>query len=306
MHKIGIIGDGRVGSCLAYTLFLQGDYDIKIVDKNFLKAKADALDIDHIKHLKSGSEINACEYKDLKECEVIIITASVRLSNVTSRNDFLKGNLDLLKSILDEIKPNIEEYTKILLISNPVDALTYFTYRYLNIPKNRVIGSGTYLDSLRFSYYLGQELHIDPVDINSLVIGEHGFSEVPLFSSVKINNIDLMTYLDINNLQIDFEKIKNNTIQGGFLVANDKGFTNYAVCYAVSAIVFALVNKKETVLPVSSYNEDYKTYLSLPSEVNEDGVNFSSLPYLTPSEKQLLEKSIESLKENQEIVDKYL
>lgn len=304
--KLVIIGAGQVGASLAYTLFTRNEVDIYLIDNNLNKLKGQVLDMAHAEYI-SNSTIHFGTYKDCKDADFIVITASVPGGKeLTSRNQLLQGNLELLSSILKEIKANFNPLAKFILISNPVDALSYFTYSYLNIPNENVIGSGTYLDSLRFRYYLAKELNIPTKDVNGYVIGEHGDSEVLLFSSVNIKSTPLDEYLEKYKIKLDKDKIKKDTIEGGFYVTRAKGYTNYAIAMAVSEIINALTSKIGNILPISNYSDKYKVYMSLPYLLTQNGVSKRLDLELSSKEKEDLEKSIDALKNNQKIVDKFI
>lgn len=305
LNKIVIIGDGRVGSTLAYTLFLKSNYQLSIIDLDSKKTIADLLDMQH-GQIISDSKIKYSDYKACKDADIIVITASIRLNHVGSRTELLEGNLKLLKSILEQIKPYLNNYSKIILISNPVDTLTYFTYKYLNIEANRVIGSGTYLDSLRFQYYLAEALNVSLKSISAYVVGEHGDSEVPIFSSVKIGGVYLQTYLDANKITLNKEDLIVKTVKGGYLVANDKGYTNYAVSIAVFKIIEAILTDSNEIFPVTTYFTPKKVFLSLPVTLNNTGI--SSLVGISCNDEEIkkVNDSIEILLKHQEIADNFL
>ena len=195
-RKVAIIGDGAVGSSIAYTLMLgHAVNEIAIVDVNKNKAEGDALDMaDGMSFLSVPKIIYAGDYEACKDSHIIIITAGAAQKVGETRLDLLNKNASIFTSIITSIKPYIEEDTIVLVVSNPVDILTYFTYKKLGIPANRVIGSGTVLDTSRLKTAISEDTHIDPRSVHTFVVGEHGDSEVAVWSSTSVGGLSLIDY----------------------------------------------------------------------------------------------------------------
>lgn len=295
--NIAIIGDGMVGSTIAYSLFLQGlAENITLVDTDLKKPSADALDMNHAAHLVGKGAVKAGTYSDIKDCDIVIITASVPGRYIKSRDELVLGNADLFKSLCEQLKPNLKDDSFIIVVSNPVDTMAYLTATLLEIDPMRVIGSGTLLDSSRLCYNIAFELGCSPKDVEALVVGEHGEREAVLLSSVKVNEKPLAEVLAEKNLTLDEDHIISETIDDGNIVQAGKGYTNFAIASAVSAIVKALSQHTGTNLPVSTYIAVDNVFLSLPVTLNDKGICDISVPELTPKEQQAFDNSLRAIK----------
>lgn len=299
-RKVAIIGDGAVGSSIAYTLMLgHGVNEIVIVDVNRDKAEGDALDMkDGNSFLSVPKNLYSGDYKDVANSHIIIITAGAAQKPGETRLDLLKKNASILSSVCDSIKPYIEEDTIVLVVSNPVDILSYLAYRRLGIPSRQVIGSGTVLDTSRLKVAISNDTGIDPRSIHTFVVGEHGDSEVPLWSATTIGGLSLTDFClksktcnkEPRRLKQMHEEVKNSA----YKIIEKKGATFYAVAMAVSRIVSCILNDENSVLTVSTYvKEDFhgsinEVYLSLPSVVNSHGVRDVLEPEYSEEEKDAL------------------
>lgn len=305
--KISIIGAGFVGSTTAYALMMSGLVsELVIVDVNKDKAKAEALDIAHGTPFVDSVKVIEGEYKDTKDSDIVIITAGAGPKTGETRLDVLNKNLSIFKSIV----PNVVKYSPnsiLLVVSNPVDILTHITYKLSGFPKERVIGSGTVLDSSRFKYILGQEYDMNPRDLNTYIIGEHGDSQIAAWSLTTVSGMNIETYLEKNENGLDTEKkieIAENVKKAGFDIVSGKGYTNYGVALAVRRIVEAILRDEETILPVSILLEgEYDiedVYLGIPSVIGASGVKRVLEVPLAEEEIEGLKKSAEFLKESLE------
>lgn len=281
-RKVVIIGDGMVGSTIAYTLMMK-DYvnEIVIIDIVKEKVEGDALDMMHGVSFVSPKLIKAGTYEDIKDAHIVIITAGVAQKQGETRLDLLKRNIKIFDSILEQVKPHLEPDALILVVSNPVDVLSYYTYKKLQIEPTRVIGSGTVLDSSRLRFLISEEADVDPRNVHSYVIGEHGDSEVSAFSVANIGQIPLKEYLintkgpkGIEILKTLHEKVKN----AAYEIIQKKGATYYAIGLATSKIVGTILNNTRSILTVSTYVENEfngeidGVYISLPCVVGNKGV----------------------------------
>lgn len=280
-RKVVIIGDGAVGSTIAYTLMMQ-DYvnEIAIIDLNINKVEGDVLDMVHGVSFVSPKSIKVGTYDDVKDAHIIVITAGVGQKEGETRLDLLKRNIDVFDSIIDNIKPNLSNDAIVLVVTNPVDLLTLHTYKRLGIPSNRVIGSGTVLDTSRLKFLLSKEANIDTRNIHALVIGEHGDSEVSAFSVSTIAGLSIEKYLEDNGKNAEevcaeiHEKVKN----AAYEIINKKGATFYAIGLSTAKIIETILNNQKSVLTVSTFIENefngmiQNVYLSLPSVVGRNGV----------------------------------
>lgn len=292
--KIVVIGIGAVGSTTAYTLLLRQRMDeLVLVDVNHAKAVGDALDMNHGMPFLGRAKVWAGTYEDCRDADIIIITAGAAQRPGESRIDLLKRNVSIYESVIDEvIKYNSTGI--LLLASNPVDIMSYFSLKRSQWPVNRVIGSGTLLDSARFRYLIGDELNIDPRSVHAHIVGEHGDSELPLWSLANVAGTELV--LDEQTK----EKIFTNTRDAAYQIIEAKGATYYAIALALDRICTAILRDEGAVLNVSTLLQDYQgvsdVYLSVPCVVDRQGVREVLKLDITDSERELLHRSADKLK----------
>jgi L-lactate dehydrogenase len=293
--RIVVIGAGAVGSTTAYTLLLRERMDeLVLIDANKGKAIGDALDMNHGLPFVGRARVWAGTYEDCREADIIIITAGAAQKPGETRTDLLKRNVAIYQSITDEVlKYNTDGI--LLIASNPVDIMAYFTLKKSGWPINRVIGSGTLLDSARFRYLIGEKLHIDSRSVHAHIVGEHGDSELPLWSLANIAG----TEITLNDQ--DKEEIFSNTKNAAYQIIEAKGATYYAIALALDRICTAILRNEAAVLNVSTLLKDYHgvsdVYLGVPCIVDRTGVR-NILPLdITESERELLHKSANKLKD---------
>ncbi|EOS57259.1 L-lactate dehydrogenase [Paenibacillus barengoltzii] len=268
--RVVIIGTGAVGATTAYTLLLRERVsELVLIDANKEKALGEALDMNHGLPFTGGVKLWAGDYSDCAEADVIVIAAGASQRPGETRIDLLKRNAVIFDSIIQ----NIVKYNNhgiILVATNPVDILSYVTLKKSGFPSNRVIGSGTLLDSARFRYLIGQNKKINPRSIHAHIIGEHGDSEVPLWSLANVAGIGL-EFSDE-----DREEIFNNTKNAAYEIINAKGATYYAIALALDRIIVSILQNEGSVLNVSTLLTDYNgvsdVYLGVPSIVDRSGV----------------------------------
>lgn len=292
--RIVVIGVGAVGSTTAYTLLLRERMDeLVLIDANKDKAIGDALDMNHGLPFLGKAKVWAGTYEDCREADIIIITAGAAQRTGESRIDLLKRNVAIFESITDEVlKYNTEGI--ILIASNPVDVMSYFTWKKSGWPVNRVIGSGTLLDSSRFRYLIGDKLHIDPRSVHAHIIGEHGDSELPVWSLANIAGSEILLREE------DKQEIFANTRDAAYRIIETKGATFYAIALALDRICTAILRNEASVLNVSTLLNDYHgindVYLGVPCIVDHTGVREVLPLQINYHEKQLLNKSAEKLR----------
>lgn len=304
LRKVSIIGDGAVGSSIAFSLAAgHAVNEIVIVDLNHDKAEGDALDIaDGMSLVSVPKIIRAGFYEDIKGSHIVIIAAGAAQKNGETRLDLLKKNASIVLDVAKKIKPHLDEGTLVLVVSNPVDLLTHIVAKELGLPHEQVFGSGTVLDTSRLKVALAKEAGVDPRSVHAFVVGEHGDSEVPLFSSASIGGLPLSLFLEREGKNPEvLKKIHEGVRDAAYEIIKKKGATYYAVALGVSRIVSAVLNDEANVLTVSSYMEDLygeegKIYLSLPAVVSGDGVEKVLLPVLSKEEKEALIGSAEALR----------
>ncbi|SIQ06043.1 L-lactate dehydrogenase [Halanaerobium kushneri] len=304
-NKIAVIGAGGVGATTAYALMVQGiGSEIVLIDVNKDKAEGEAMDLRHGASFVNPVDIYAGDYSDLADAKLIIITAGAAQKPGETRLDLIKKNTGIFKNIVS----SITEYNKdgiLLVVTNPVDILTYLTYRLSNFPANRVIGSGTVLDSSRFRSLLSKNCGVAASNVHGYIIGEHGDSEVPVWSLTNIAGTPISQYCPICSKACggdDLEQISSQVKNAAYEIIEKKGATFYAVALAVARIARSILRDENAVLTVSSLMESYygieDISLSLPTIINSNGIDrVLELP-LSKKEEKAFKESAAHLKEN--------
>ena len=308
IRKCAIIGCGNVGATTAYALMKSGLFsEIVLIDVNKKKAEGEAMDLNHGLPFNSPALIYAGEYSDIYDSYLIIITAGANQKEGETRLDLVKKNTAIFRSIID----NIIEYNKkaiLLVVTNPVDVLTYVTLARSGYPASRVIGSGTVLDTARLKQLIGQNFEVDSRNVHSFIIGEHGDSELPVFSSANISGVDIEKYCDISGKKMSaLDSIYDDVKNSAYRIIEAKGATYYAIAESVLRICRALVRDENTIMPVSVLaNGEYgikDVCIGLPSIIGYGGVKRVLEIPLDRTERALLKKSADALKEVIERLD---
>ncbi len=306
MNKITIIGTGSVGSTIAYTLSIQGlASEIVMIDINGEKAVGEALDIRQGTPFCSSCSVYAGSYEDAADSNIVIITSGVARKPGQSRLDLAQTNVDILKSIIPEITRYCPDSVYVI-VSNPVDILTYTFCKYSGIPEERVIGSGTILDTARLRSRLSEYYSINQQNVHAYVLGEHGdYSFIP-WSLVNISNVPVEEYgnsiihPDIIFPEFNKEEIEDYVRKSGARVIERKGATYYAVSVSVCHICKCLLSGIDTTLTVSTmlhgeYGID-DVCLSLLNVVGHKGAHSKVLLRFNDEELAALHNSAECLK----------
>lgn len=279
IQKCAIIGCGFVGATTAFTLIEHGVFsELVLIDANNKKAEGEAMDLNHGIPFAKPVKVYAGNYDDLSDCSLIIIAAGANQKPGETRIDLVKKNTAILKSIIPEITKRNKECI-LLILSNPVDILTYITLKISGFPKNRVIGSGTVLDTARLKYLLAEHLGVDSRNVHAFIIGEHGDSELAVWSSANISGIDLKDFCGLCGKCTSMENIYNlynNVRESAYKIIDSKGATYYAIAMATLRIVECIVRDEKSVIPVSTLVEgEYginDVCMGLPSIVGKNGV----------------------------------
>ena len=302
--KVAIIGTGNVGATLAYTLLLKGEANvISLIDSNPEKALGEALDLSHGISLAANVSVTAEGYEGVQDADVIVITAGRNRRPDESRLDLARANTRIMEEITDHIKP-FYHGAILIVVSNPMDVLTYVAYRRMGVDKSRIFGSGTVLDTSRFRYLLGKEFDVDPRNIHAYMIGEHGDSSVPVWSMASFGQIPVLHYSASGSslgTAEDRDRITKSVVAAGKEVIQRKGATFYAIALSVSRILEAIFGDEKSIFTVSSYIENIygisDVCLSLPAVITRKGIREILPVQLTPEEKQQLHRSADVLKE---------
>lgn len=302
--RVAIVGAGNVGATFAYSLMLSGmASEIVLIDANQAKAEGEAMDLNHAVPMARPTRVWAGTYADCAGAAVTVITAGSAQRPGETRLDLAGRNVNIFRSIIPNVVQNNPNGI-LLIASNPVDILTYAALKFSSLPQGRVIGSGTILDTARFRYQLSQHFEVDPRSVHAYIIGEHGDSEVPVFSLANIAGMRLPSFCASNNLKCEehmMEEIFELTRDAAYHIIERKGATFYAIASGLTRIVEAILRDQSTVFSLSSLIEDYygisDVCLSLPSVIDRGGVERVLRLELSDKEIAGLQKSAAVLKE---------
>ncbi len=305
MKRIGIIGVGSVGINLANNVLLNEYSDeILLLDLNEKVTEAHVKDLqDSSVLLKKDIKVKRVDYKEMATADIVVITASIPADKVKDRLEFLEANTKVTKNIVDPLMENNFKGIMIL-VSNPVDLMTYAAYKTSGLPKEKVIGSGTILDSLRLRVLLAQSLEVNESDVVANIAGEHGDSSVALYSNATIKGQKLNDYIKNNNININLDQILEGVHTRGYDIFNAKGETSFGVASSVSCIIKAIIEDEKMPIPITSYYNG--VYISTKTVVGANGAIENIEIEFNEKEKQIFENSLHLLKEKQQEVDEVI
>lgn len=302
--KIVIIGSGNVGATCAYTIMLGGVFsEIVIIDVNKSKAEGDAMDIAHGVSLVKPVRVVSGDYSECADADIVVITAGVAQKPGETRLALLQRNTVVFKSIISSIMRYAPSDVILLTVTNPVDILTYITYKISGLPKNQVLGSGTVLDTSRLKYMLSRHTGIDARNCHTYIIGEHGDSEVAAWSVTNIAGMTMDEYARFtgkctkSDLDMMYSQVKN----AAYEIIDKKGATYYAIAVAVSRITECIAHDENSILTVSSIFDGHygikDVALSVPTKVGGNGIEKIFEVSFSESELQSLKNSADTLSE---------
>lgn len=302
-QKIIVVGNGAVGSSYTFALVTQNiAQEIGIIDIDKDKAEGDAIDLSHALAFTSPKKIYAANYSDCHDADIVVITAGAAQKPGETRLDLVNKNLKIFKSIVEEIVAS--GFDGIFLIAtNPVDILTYATWKFSGFPKHKVIGSGTSLDSARFRQSIAELVGVDARNVHGYILGEHGDTEFPVWSHANVAGLQIYEWVK-DHPETDEEELVNlffNVRDAAYTIIEKKGATFYGIAVALARITKAILNDENAVLPLSVYlNGHYgleDIFIGAPAIVNRRGIqNVIEIP-LTDAEKEKYHYSAEKLKE---------
>ncbi len=310
MQKAVMIGCGFVGSASVFALMQSGLFsEIALIDANPEKAEGEAMDISHGIPFARQMKIYAGDYDDVKDAGIVIVTAGANQQPGETRLDLVNKNVGIFKKIIPEIANRGFEGI-LLIVANPVDILTKVAIKLSGFPENRVIGSGTVLDTARLKYRLSEHLGVDSKSIHAFIVGEHGDSEIAVFSSANVSGIPLSQFCELRghfehraSEQEIAEKVKNSAYD----IIQRKRATYFGVAMAVKRICEVIVRNEKAILPVStSMHGEYgieDVVLSMPCVVGSDGIEVQVPVVLSEEEKGKLQESAKILKETISTLD---
>ena len=302
-RKVAIIGCGFVGSASAFALMQSGLFsEMVLIDSDQRKAEGEAMDISHGEAYARPMNIYAGNYDDAKDAAIIVITAGANQKPGETRLDLVQKNVNIFKSIMPEIaKRNYKGI--ILVVANPVDILTYTAFKLSGLPEERVIGSGTVLDTARFRENLGNHLGVDSRSVHAFIIGEHGDSEIPVWSTANIAGVPINKFCEARGHfahQEAMERIAHEVKMSAYEIIERKKATYYGIAMAVKRICECIVRDEKSVLPVSNMMHGAfgitDITMSMPAVVGRKGIELQMPITLSAKETKALQDSAALLK----------
>lgn len=303
-RKIAIIGCGFVGSACAFALMQSGLFsEMVLIDSNEERAEGEALDISHGLPFSKPMQIYSGTYDDITDAGIIAITAGAGQKPGESRLELVHKNVEIFKSIIPEISKR--NYKGILLIvSNPVDIMTYTALKLSGLPSNQVFGSGTVLDTARLKYLLGEHLGVDARSVHAFILGEHGDSEIAAFSSANVSGIELKKFCDFacktDKHEEAMKEIAEDVKLSAYEIIKKKGATYYGIAMSVKRICEAIILDQKSILPISCLqngkNGIENVVLSMPMIVGKHGAERSVEISLSEEERRAIKSSADMLK----------
>ena len=270
MNKVVLVGCGNVGMAYAYALVNQKVYvdELVLIDVNKDKCEGEAMDLNHcMAYSPSRIKVRVGDYSDCSDAKIVVIAAGANQAPGESRMDLIDKNSKIFFSIINPIMASGFDGI-IIVATNPLDVMTYQALKYSRLPVNKVIGSGTTLDTSRLRYILSERTGVNPKNIVAYVIGEHGDSEFIPWSNVNIAYKKITDILRKDELAEIEEEVRTSA----YTIINKKGATAYGIGMCLVMITSAILENKNMVLPVSSWDEENKVCISTPAIVGKDGV----------------------------------
>ena len=278
IQKAAIIGCGFVGTSIAFSLVQKGIFsELVLIDANEKKAGGEAMDLSHGLPFTKPMEIKAGGYEDIADCAMIIITAGANQKPGETRLDLVHKNVEIYKSIIPKIVEKNQEAT-LLIVSNPVDIMTYAALKLSGYPSHKVIGSGTVLDTARLKYLLSRHLDVDSRSIHAFIIGEHGDSELAVWSAANVSGIPLNHFCELRGYfdhMESMDRIYQSVRDSAYEIIEKKGATYYGVAMAVCRIAESVIRNEHSIMPISVYLDGlyglHDICLSIPTVVGQEG-----------------------------------
>ena len=298
-----IVGTGFVGTGIAYSILNQNILnEMVLVDLNEDKAEGEARDLfDGVSYTQGNCRVKSGNYSECKDADVVVVTAGINQKPGQTRLELVDTNAKIMKSIIKEVMAS--GFDGVLVIaSNPVDVLTYIAWQASGLPRNRVVGTGTSLDSTRLRMQIANKLNVDPHSVDAYIIGEHGDSETAVWSHATVGGKPVMDIVkDGEGLtEADLEEMYVAVRDAAYYIIDRKGYTNFGIGLSTARVVKAILNNEHAILPVSAYFDgEYglnDIYTGIPAIVTEEGVERIIELNITEAEKAQLHKSASELK----------
>ena len=297
LPKIAIIGAGDVGTTTAYALILQNiNAEIILADINEIRCRGEVLDLSDALPLCEQSQVRSGTTHDVSQSDIIIIAAGVRQKPEQSRTELFDANKKVMTDIIEQIKP-LQTHAIIIIVSNPLDQLTLLAQKISGLPRNQVFGTGTFLDSQRLREFIAQKINVSEKSIHAYVLGEHGDTQFPAWSSATIAGEPLLNFMRCS--EKDLDTIAQAAKDKAYEIISCKGATFYGVAACVAAICRTILLDEKRVIPLSCYVEKFGVCLSMPVVLGARGIEqIVDIPLNAKEQGQLLisAQSIQALK----------
>ena len=295
-NKVVIIGCGNVGISYAYALVNQKTYvhELALIDLNKDRIEGEVMDLNHCLPYAPGKiDIHVGSYSDCRDASIVVIAAGANQKPGETRLDLINKNSAIFKDIIDNVMKS--GFNGIFLVAtNPLDIMTYITYKYSGLPASKVIGSGTSLDSARLRYLVGDKLGINPKNVHAYVIGEHGDSEFVPWDNAVIGLQKASDFLTKD----DMNEIENNVRNAAYEIINKKGATYYGIGTTLVRITNAILGDENLIFSVSNYDKENDVYVGTPAILNKDGVKEKIFINLNEEDTNKMINTISVIKEN--------
>lgn len=294
-NKVVIIGCGNVGMSYCYALLNQRTYvnEIALIDLDTDRIDGEVMDLNHcLAYSPSKLVIKRGEYSDCKDAKIVVIAAGANQNPGETRMDLIHKNSKIFKGIVENVMAS--GFDGIFLVAtNPLDVMTYLTYKYSNLPHNRVLGSGTTLDTARLKYLISEKIGVSPKDIHAYVMGEHGDSEFVPWSNANVALKGMSYYLT----EEEKVQIENDVRNSAYEIINRKGATYYGIGMCLVRITNAILGDENVILSVSAYDKENEIYISTPAIINKHGVKEKIFVPFNQEETNKITNSINVIKD---------
>ena len=294
-NKVVIIGCGNVGMSYAYALVNQRTYvnELVLIDINTKKVEGEVMDLNHcLAYSPSKIKIKLGTYEECKDAKIVVIAAGANQNPGETRMDLINKNSKIFKGIVESVMKS--GFNGIFLVAtNPLDVMTYLTYKYSNLPHHKVLGTGTTLDTARLKYLISERVGVSPKDIHAYVMGEHGDSEFVPWSNANIALKHINYYLT----EEEKIKIENDVRNSAYEIINRKGATYYGIGMCLVRITNAILGDENVILSVSAYDKENDIYISTPAIVNNSGAKEKIFVPFNQEETEKIKNSINVIKE---------
>ena len=294
-NKVVIVGCGNVGMSYAYALFNQRTYvnELVLIDINTKKVEGEVMDLNHcLAYSPSKIDIKLGTYDDCKDAKIVVIAAGANQNPGETRMDLINKNSKIFEGIVESVMSS--GFDGIFLVAtNPLDVMTYLTYKYSGLPHNKVLGTGTTLDTARLKYLISEKVGVSPKDIHAYVMGEHGDSEFVPWSNANIALKHINYYLT----EEEKKKIENDVRNSAYEIINRKDATYYGIGMCLVRITNAILGDENVILSVSAYDKEHDIYISTPAIVNNSGVKEKIFVPFNQEETEKIKNSINVIQE---------